>query len=75
MGGFLFLRFINPAIVTPEFLAINDNHDNDDPAFRRGLIFVTKLFQSLANNLRFEQPGMRGFNDFLDANVVCIREA
>ncbi|KAK4704245.1 neurofibromin 1, partial [Phenoliferia sp. Uapishka_3] len=69
IGGFIFLRFINPAIVSPENIDLDLPSDNRD--IRRGLLMITKVLQALANNVRFgaKEPGMRKLNDFMDVNI------
>ncbi|KAM0749716.1 hypothetical protein T439DRAFT_302673 [Meredithblackwellia eburnea MCA 4105] len=69
IGGFIFLRFINPAIVSPENIDLDLPTDNRD--IRRGLVMITKVLQALANNVRFgaKEPGMRKLNDFMDVNI------
>lgn len=41
IGGFIFLRFINPAIVSPEVIDLDLPADNRD--VRRGLVMITKV--------------------------------
>jgi neurofibromin 1 len=68
IGGFIFLRFINPAIVSPE--TIDLDLPTDSREIRKGLVMITKVLQvschrvpstirlltlpqALANNIRF----------------------
>ncbi len=72
VGGFIFLRFINPAIVSPETVDLDLPNDNRD--IRRSLVLVTKVLQALANNVRFgaKEPGMRQLNGWMDVNIFTM---
>ena len=48
VGGFVFLRLINPAVITPALVDLDLPVDTRE--IRRGLTHVTKILQSLANN-------------------------
>ena len=70
VGGFIFLRFINPAIVAP------DSHNLVKTTvlskeLRRGLILISKVIQNLANNLLFgtKESFMIGMNELLNVNM------
>ncbi|CAO1638983.1 unnamed protein product [Sympodiomycopsis kandeliae] len=70
VGGFMFLRFLTPAIVAPE--NIDMNLDGPGKELRRGLMLVSKILQTLASNNLFsahKEPFMIGLNDFLRSNV------
>ncbi|EEY17435.1 GTPase-activating protein [Verticillium alfalfae VaMs.102] len=47
IGGFFFLRFINPAIVTPKSYMLIDGQPAERP--RRTLTYIAKMLQNLAN--------------------------
>ena len=47
IGGFFFLRFINPAIVTPKSYMLIDGNPAERP--RRTLTLMAKMLQNLAN--------------------------
>ena len=74
IGGFIFLRLINPSIVTPSNIDLDLPNDSSD--LRRGLVTITKILQALANNIRFgaKEPGMRALNPFMVRlmNVVQV---
>ena len=71
MGAFIFLRFISPALVSPETIDIELPADNI--AIRRGLLIITKIIQNLANNVRFgKEVHMMCFNDFLQGNIIRV---
>lgn len=70
VGGFVFLRFLGPAIVAPQ--NIDMNLDGPGKELRRGLLLVSKILQTLASNNLFsahKEPFMIGLNDFLRSNV------
>ncbi|KAF8979403.1 Ras GTPase activating protein ira2 [Entomortierella lignicola] len=70
VGGFIFLRYLCPAIVTPDsdglFSAPIENSK-----VRRGLLLITKVIQNLANNVLFgaKEPFMIVLNTFLTSNI------
>ena len=81
IGGFFLLRFVNPAIVTPQaYMLIHDKPSNNA---RKTLTLVAKLLQNLANkpNLQkephmkafevFNQRNAKPFSDFLNALCEC----
>ena len=75
VGGFIFLRFICPAIASPKTHGIvKDAIQNSD--LRRGFILITKVIQNLANNVRFgnKEQCMVYLNEFLDMNQPNIHE-
>eukprot|EP01094_Clydonella_sp_ATCC50884_P016576 TRINITY_DN2751_c0_g5_i1.p1 TRINITY_DN2751_c0_g5~~TRINITY_DN2751_c0_g5_i1.p1 ORF type:complete len:782 (+),score=291.28 TRINITY_DN2751_c0_g5_i1:231-2576(+) len=69
IGGFFLLRFSNPAIVTPQALAIVDVKVPTNA--RRNLTLIAKIMQNLANNVRFggvKESFMGVLNGALDRN-------
>jgi len=70
IGNFLFLRFICPAIITPESYGIEFRNVRVDGVTRKGLILISKVLQKLANGGRFgsKESFMLPLNDFLDLN-------
>lgn len=69
IGGFFLLRFSNPAIVTPQALAIVDIKVPANA--RRNLTLIAKIMQNLANNVRFggvKEAYMGVLNAALDRN-------
>lgn len=70
VGGFMFLRFISPAIVAPQLIDLNLSPSARD--IRRGLLLVSKILQTLATNNVFpthKEGFMTRMNDFLKRNV------
>ncbi|KAK4049767.1 Ras GTPase activating protein ira2 [Microbotryomycetes sp. JL221] len=76
IGGFIFLRFINPAIISPETIDLTLSISSDAHAreVRKSLVMITKVLQSLSNNVRFgiKDPSMRKLNAFMDVQVFTI---
>ena len=61
------LRYINPAIVTPQAYMLIDNCPEEQP--RRTLTLIAKMLQNLANKPSYaKEPYMLHLAPFLDAN-------
>ncbi|OQR89803.1 hypothetical protein THRCLA_09572 [Thraustotheca clavata] len=69
MGGFLFLRFICPAITTPHAYGLVPEVPNADS--RRILVLVTKLLFNSSTEVEFgvKEPFMRVVNSFIVKNA------
>ncbi|XP_030848330.1 neurofibromin isoform X1 [Strongylocentrotus purpuratus] len=67
VGSAIFLRFINPAIVSPYEHGIV----NMKPSLKvqRGLKLVSKIMQNVANQVQFKEQHMMHFNKFLSENA------
>ncbi|KAG0221205.1 Ras GTPase activating protein ira2 [Mortierella sp. GBA43] len=70
VGGFIFLRFLCPAIVAPESDGLL-YAPIESAKVRRGLLLITKVIQNLANNVLFgaKEPFMIVLNNFLQGNI------
>ncbi|KAG0224055.1 Ras GTPase activating protein ira2, partial [Actinomortierella wolfii] len=70
VGGFIFLRFLCPAIVAPEADGLLAT-PIENREVRRGLLLITKVIQNLANNVLFgaKEPFMIVLNLFLQSNI------
>ena len=72
IGGFLFLRFFCPAIISPEGFHIL----NEPPSVksRRSLVLVAKALQNLANGVMFgnKEAFMTDVNNFIQENQERI---
>lgn len=69
IGAFMFLRFMQPSIFSPEGFGLLDG---PPPASaRRALILVAKVLQNLANGVKFgnKEAFMADMNAFVMANV------
>ncbi|XP_077995279.1 neurofibromin-like isoform X2 [Glandiceps talaboti] len=73
VGSAVFLRFINPALVSPVEYGILEQQP--PPRVKRGLMLMSKVMQSIANHVPFtKQQHMRVFNDFLKTNFESGRK-
>ncbi|KAG0770545.1 hypothetical protein G6F57_002891 [Rhizopus arrhizus] len=71
IGGFFFLRFINPAIVTPRAYMLLDAAPGNAP--RRTLTLVAKMLQNLANKPSYSKEAyMLPTNSFVEKNKQRI---
>ena len=72
VGTVIFLRFINPAIVSPQESGIVNKMV--PPPVKRGLMLMSKILQNIANHVEFsKEQHMLPFNDFLRANFEIAR--
>ncbi|CAM4729486.1 unnamed protein product [Leuciscus chuanchicus] len=72
VGSAMFLRFVNPAIVSPYEAGILDK--KPPPRIERGLKLMSKILQSIANHVLFtKEEHMRPFNDFVKSNFDAAR--
>ncbi|KAN0031291.1 hypothetical protein ACTA71_010380 [Dictyostelium dimigraforme] len=68
VGGFFFLRFINPAIFSPEALGLISVAPNSN--VRRTLTLVSKILQNISNQVTFssgKEEYLSSFNDFISS--------
>ncbi|ORE04435.1 Rho GTPase activation protein [Rhizopus microsporus var. microsporus] len=73
IGGFFFLRFINPAIVTPRAYMLLDTVPGNAP--RRTLTLVAKMLQNLANRPSYAKESyMLPTNPFVERNKQRINK-
>ncbi|KAJ5683923.1 GTPase-activating protein [Penicillium maclennaniae] len=73
IGGFFFLRFINPAIVTPRSYMLIDATPTDKP--RRTLTLIAKMIQNLANKPSYaKEPYMARLQPFIEANKERVNK-
>lgn len=70
VGGFLLLRYINPAISVPEAYGLV-GEGKVSPITQRNLILISKVLQNLSNGVEFSQKEqfMTCMNDFIRANT------
>lgn len=67
IGGFFFLRFINPAIVTPRSYMLIEQTPAENP--KRILTYIAKILQNLANKPSYaKEPYMAVLQPFIQAN-------
>ncbi|TID04378.1 GTPase-activating protein [Colletotrichum higginsianum] len=73
IGGFFFLRFINPAIVTPKSYMLIDGQPAERP--RRTLTLIAKMLQNLANKPSYaKEPYMAKLQPFIHQNKERINK-
>ncbi|EFC41685.1 hypothetical protein NAEGRDRAFT_80615 [Naegleria gruberi] len=74
IGGYIMLRFFNPAIATPD--AMNLTTKKKTKVSQRNFILITKVIQNLANNVLFgnKERFMICMNDFLTQKKDIMRE-
>jgi Ras GTPase-activating-like protein IQGAP2/3 len=73
IGGFFFLRFINPAIVTPRSYMLIDGTPADHP--RRTLTLIAKMLQNLANKPSYaKEPYMAKLQPFIHQNKERVNQ-
>ena len=73
VGTVIFLRFINPAIVSPFEMGIVEK--NPPPNIKRGLMLMSKILQKIANHVEFsKEQHMTCFNDFVSRNFDSGRK-
>ncbi|KAL7418680.1 RasGAP protein [Cryptotrichosporon argae] len=71
IGGFFFLRFINPAIVTPQAYMLIDGVPAKHP--RRTLTLIAKMLQNLANKPSYaKEQYMMSLNPFVEGNKTMM---
>ncbi|KAL6058637.1 Ras GTPase-activating protein [Balamuthia mandrillaris] len=68
IGGFYLLRFINPAIVTPQAFMLVESKLSANT--RRNLTLLAKILQNLANNIKF--GGVKEF--YMEPLNVCLEK-
>jgi hypothetical protein len=75
LGGFFFLRFVCPALTTPEAFDFRSIDPTNQKA-RRALIMISKVLQNLASDTKFgdKEPYMAFMNPFLDDNRRMMHE-
>ena len=67
IGGFFFLRFINPAIVTPKSYMLIERVPEEKP--KRTLTYIAKMLQNLANKPAYaKEPYMAKLQPFIQRN-------
>ena len=73
IGGFFFLRFINPAIVTPRSYMLIDGQPAENP--RRTLTYIAKMLQNLANKPSYaKEPYMLKLQPFIHQNKERVNK-
>jgi hypothetical protein len=68
--GFYFLRFIGPALATPELFGLVESPPTTKS--RRSLVLLSKVLQNLANQVDFTEPYLGHLNAFIKENTAGI---
>jgi GTPase-activator protein for Ras-like GTPase len=74
VGGFLFLRFFCPAIVSPHKYGLVDGAPGANAT--RALILVSKLLQNIANGVEFDgskEAYLKALNRIVTRNIGAVR--
>lgn len=75
IGGFFFLRFINPAIVTPQAYMLIEDLPTSAKHPRRTLTLIAKMLQNLANKPSYAKEAyMANLNPFVESNKARINQ-
>eukprot|EP01130_Rhizamoeba_saxonica_P015677 TRINITY_DN7083_c0_g1_i2.p1 TRINITY_DN7083_c0_g1~~TRINITY_DN7083_c0_g1_i2.p1 ORF type:complete len:928 (+),score=193.23 TRINITY_DN7083_c0_g1_i2:37-2784(+) len=76
IGSFLFLRFINPAIFSPDVYGLIPKGKSISSTTRRNLILITKVIQNLSNGKTFsmKEQYMHPFDSFILENKEKMGE-
>ncbi|CAD6588199.1 MAG: glyceraldehyde-3-phosphate dehydrogenase 1 [Tremellales sp. Tagirdzhanova-0007] len=73
IGGFFFLRFINPSVVTPQAYMLVDGVPAKYP--RRTLTLIAKMLQNLANKPSYsKEQYMMSLNPFVETNKTRMNQ-
>ena len=74
IAGFIFLRYLCPAIVAPDGFEVIDS-PIQDKNIRRYLVIITKTLQNLANRVIFtKETFMQPINHFIEENIPFIEK-
>jgi hypothetical protein len=75
VGGFIFLRFFCPAILSPDSMT-PPLLPSVDGKLRRALILLSKSIQNLANGIEFgvKEPYMVPMNSFITGNDAKVKQ-
>jgi len=77
VGGFLMLRYINPAIMTPDLSGLIPPGKQITPKARRNLLLITKVLQNMSNGLLFnkKEPYLMVLNQYLELNSPRLQRS
>jgi len=71
VGGFLFLRLLNPAIIGPQFFNILDKKPSKNTG--RTLQFTAKILMKLLNGTQFNEIHMVHLNEFMQRKKEVVQ--
>ncbi|ETO25151.1 hypothetical protein RFI_11994 [Reticulomyxa filosa] len=71
VGGYIYLRFFNPVIVTPE--SVHFVEKKLSKVMRRNLILVAKILQNLSNGVEFRDQYMQSLSPWVEKHREDIQ--
>lgn len=74
VGGFFFLRFLTPAVVSPEGFGVQDQEEPITIEMRRPLILISKTLQQISNEMYFSEDHMMSLNSFITENIPAFQQ-
>ena len=78
IGGFLMLRYFNPAIMTPEVFGLLPPGKQCSPKARRNLVLIGKVLQNMSNGVLFssaKEGYMVDMNAWLELNTPRLQRS
>eukprot|EP00298_Acanthocystis_sp_HF-20_P006373 c16257_g1_i1.p1 GENE.c16257_g1_i1~~c16257_g1_i1.p1 ORF type:complete len:735 (-),score=290.96 c16257_g1_i1:15-2219(-) len=69
LGGFIFLRYISPAITAPDSYKIIDESIG---ACRRNCVLIAKVIQNMSNGTFFRENYMQSLNNFIQTGSAQL---
>ena len=73
VGGFVMLRFINPALLTPDFYNMV-NPGSLSITDRRNLTLLCKLIQNISNQSLCNEDWMLDCNPYIESNLHRLED-
>jgi hypothetical protein len=74
VGGFFFLRFLTPAVVSPEGFGVQNQDEPISIEARRPLILISKTLQQISNEMYFSEDHMMSLNSFITENIPAFQQ-
>ena len=78
IGGFLMLRYFNPAIMSPEVFGLLPPGKQCSPKARRNLVLIGKVLQNMSNGVLFssaKEGYMVSMNPWLELNTPRLQRS
>jgi len=73
VGGFFFLRFICPSLISPETNGLFREKTHLSSDTRRVLVLVSKIIQNISNNREFTEDYMLDLNAFIASSQAVVK--
>lgn len=74
VGGFFFLRFLTPAIFSPEGYGVLPPEEPIPMEARRPFILISKTLQQISNEMYFSEDHMMPLNSFITENIPAFQQ-